>query len=193
MKKNKVILFSLLSAYSTPFFAKYLTYNNDKVAQECKKGKVLWDELLQKRKSVEDKLKELSTELQKDNELLQKQTKNPALFSEKKIREQKSKLEKEFRNAQRFQKTEQEELEIEYEEKYSGLKSEISTYASQVWKSKKGELLFDVSPNKRKEIGLEAFDESSDITDDVLKLADSSFESTQKKTAAESIKETKNT
>jgi len=182
MKKNLLKFLSLsllIPNISTPLFSKTLTYNGNMVEIQSKEGKALFESFQEKGKKFQEELRQLGENLKKSNELLQKQAQNAALFSEEKLRKQQSKLNKELRDAERFHQTQKEELEIEYKEKSVELKNKIDTYAEQVGKEKKVERVWDVS----QVAGLKILKEDSDITKEVLRVADANFETLFPKTA----------
>lgn len=169
--------------------SKTLTYNGAIVEVQSKEGKALFETFQEKGKKFQEELRQLGENLKKSNELLQKQAQNSALFSPEKLRKQQSKLNKELRDAERFHQTQKEELEIEYKEKIAELRTKIDTYAEQIANEKKVARVWDIS----QAAGLKILKEDSDITKEVLKVADLSFETTLPKieTKNETTKEIK--
>jgi len=145
-----------------------LTYNKTQLVKESKEGKFFLEDFEKKKKSVEEEMRKRELDLRTMGERIQKQA---AMLSEDALRKKQREIGREVRDAERTQKARMQELEIEFREDLAELEVKLKPFAIEVFKGKDAAMLFD---NAHPEV--EAFDPSTDITQDAIKLADASYD-----------------
>ncbi len=159
---------SLNVAYGTVPKTGILTYNKTQLVRESKEGKAFLEAFEKKKKFIEEETRKKEQDLRAMSERVQKQA---AMLTEDALRKKGREMGREVREAERNHKACMQELEIEFRDDLAEVEVKLKPYAIQVFKGKDAAMLFD---NGHPEV--EAFDPSTDITAEAIKLADAAFE-----------------
>lgn len=163
---QKKTLFSIFTLLISSFFAfsqvKIGVVNSDKIMQESKRGKQALVKLENMNKSKQEKIQSLQNEIV----TLRKQLGSPALNAE--TRQNKSQqLEDKQTNLQRLVNDAKTEMQREMQNELLAVNNDIIPIIHQIGKSKGFTLILDLNGS-----GVLYFDNSIDITAEVIKEAD---------------------
>jgi outer membrane protein len=170
---QKKTLFSIVSLLILNLFAfsqaKIGVVNSDKIMQESKRGKQALAKLDNMNKSKQDKIQSLQNEIV----TLRKELGSPALNND--TRQNKSQqLEDKQINLQRLVNDTKTEMQREMQNELLAVNNDIMPIIQQIGKSKGFTLILDLNGS-----GVLYFDNSIDITADVIKEADAKLPSKQ--------------
>ena len=154
--------------YATAPKTGILTYNKTQLVKESKEGKAFLETFEKKKKSIEEEARKKEQDLRAMSERVQKQA---AMLTEDALRKKGREMGREVREAERNHKACMQELEIEFRDDQAEVEVKLKPFAVQVFKNKDAAMLFD---NGNPEVV--AFDPSTDITTDAIKLADAAYE-----------------
>jgi outer membrane protein len=166
MKKSYLLIFTLLTFGLSMFSqVKIGVVNSQEILRKSKKGSQTLQKLEGLKKAREQKIQTLQEEFKR----LEKELRSPALnvgTREKKVREAEDKR----INLKRFVEDAQKEMYANSQKEFSVLQDELMPIIQQVGKSKGFTLILDIANP-----GIVYFDNTIDITADVIKATDAKF------------------
>ncbi len=166
MKKSLMLIITILTLSLFGFSEiKVGVINGEEIIQKTKKGKLIQERLEQLRNSKREKIEAMQNEIKK----LQKELTSPALNSETQ-RKKNRELEDKKINHDRFLQDAQNEIQLQSQKEMITLYKEIMPLIHQIGKSKGFTLILDLTT-----AGVAYFDETIDITEEVVKVVDAKF------------------
>lgn len=166
MKKSFILIFTLLTLSLFVFSqVKIGIINAQEIIEKTKKGKQVQVKLENLQKQKQQQLEGM----QKTVKQLQKELESPALnrdTREKKTRE----LEDKRIDYNRFIQDTQKEMQVRSQQELMALQKEIMPLIQQIGKAKGFTIIFDMTSS-----GIAYFDETIDVTDEVVKAVDAKF------------------
>ena len=166
MKKSFILIFTLLTLSLFVFSeVKIGVINAQEIIEKTQKGKKVQAKLENLQKQKQQQLENLQKEIVQ----LQKDLESPALnrdTREKKTRE----LEDKRIDYNRFIQDTQKEMQAKSQQELLTLQKEIMPLIQQIGKAKGFSIIFDMTSS-----GIAYFDETIDVTDEVVKAVDAKF------------------
>ncbi len=166
MKKSFILIFTLLTLSLFVFSqVKIGVINAQEIIEKTKKGKEVQVKLENLQKQKQKQLEGMQNTIKK----LQKDLESPALnrdTREKKTRE----LEDKRIDYQRFIQDTQKEMQVKSQQELMSLQKEIMPLIQQIGKAKGFTIIFDMTSS-----GIAYFDETIDVTAEVVKAVDAKF------------------
>jgi outer membrane protein len=166
MKKSFILIFTLLTLSLFVFSqVKIGIINAQEIIEKTKKGKEVQVKLENLQKQKQQQLEGMQNTIKR----LQKELESPALnrdTREKKTRE----LEDKRIDYNRFIQDTQKEMQVRSQQELMSLQKEIMPLIQQIGKAKGFTIIFDMTSS-----GIAYFDESIDVTAEVVKAVDAKF------------------
>ena len=166
MKKSFILIFTILTLSFFMFSeVKIGVINAQEIVQKTKKGLAVQQKLENLQKTKQQHLENLQNELKQ----LQKDLSSPALNTETREKKKREFEDKQIQYNRQLQDA-QKEMQLATQKELTDLQNEIMPLIQEIGKSKGFTMILDMAGS-----GIAYFDQTVDITDEVVKAVDAKF------------------